>query len=136
MAALVTAFLEVGDWVLGAFVIPPTGFEELRGQLGLSGALLQLALSAGALVVLTTGWLLCSLWMRRGHNGARLVMIALAGLSLLFVLTDMSMNGLAPDWTALSQHVPELFTAAIAIVLLLPGSQAFFSASSALKRVS
>ncbi|AJT61908.1 hypothetical protein T261_0217 [Streptomyces lydicus] len=71
--------------------------------------------------------------MRRGHNWARLVMIALAGLNLRFLLNHMSRNGLAPDWTVISHNVPELFTAAVAIVLLLPRSHAYFSA---LKRAS
>ncbi|MEU8680371.1 hypothetical protein [Streptomyces sp. NPDC048611] len=127
-AALVTVFLQVGGWALEAFVLPPTGFRQLRDQVGLSGALIQLTLSAGGLVVLAGGWLLCAVRMRRGHNWARLVLVTVAGLHLLFVLTDLSTNGLPTEWTVLSRYGPDLFTSAIAPALLLPASRAYFSA--------
>ncbi|HET6857609.1 MAG TPA: hypothetical protein VFH94_11020 [Streptomyces sp.] len=128
-AACVTAFLEVGRWVLDMFVIPPTGFRQLRDQQGLSGAILHLSLSAAVLAVLAACWLLCAVWMRRGHNGARLVMIVVGAGSLLFVLHDMSMSGLtALDWGLISSYAPDIFTATIAVVLLLPASHAYFSA--------
>ncbi|MFG2827024.1 hypothetical protein ACGFWI_06035 [Streptomyces sp. NPDC048434] len=128
-AAFGTVFLEFGGWVLDAFVIPPTGFRQLRDVEGLSGAILQVSLSAAVLAVLAAAWLLCAVWMRRGRKGARLVMIVVGAACLLFMLNDMSMNGLAAlDWSLLASYAPDVFTAAIAVVLLLPASRAYFSA--------
>ncbi|MEN8651528.1 hypothetical protein ABCR94_13025 [Streptomyces sp. 21So2-11] len=128
-AAFGTVFLECGGWVLHASVIPPTGFRQLRHHEGLPGAILQLSLSAAVLAVLATSWLLCAVWMRRGHNWARLVMIVMGAGSLLFALNDMSMSGLtALDWSLLSSHAPGILTAAIAVILFLPASRAYFSA--------
>lgn len=128
-AAFGTVFLGIGDWVLNTFVIPPTGLRQLRDHEGTSGAILQLSLSAAVLAMLAAAWLLCAVWMRRGGNGARLVMIVVGVVCLLFVLNDMSMSGLTSlDWSLLSSYVPDLFTAAIAVVLLLPASRTYFSA--------
>ncbi|GLW15054.1 hypothetical protein Stsp01_17970 [Streptomyces sp. NBRC 13847] len=129
-AAFGTVFLEFGGWVLDVLVIPPTGFRQLEEHSGLSGAILQLCLSAAVLAVLSAAWLLCAVWMRRGRNGARWVMIVVGAGYLLFALNDMSMNGLATlDWSILSSYAPDIFTAAISVVLLLPASRAYFSAA-------
>ncbi|WP_407285334.1 hypothetical protein [Streptomyces sp. BP-8] len=131
-AAIGTVFLEFVGWVLNAFVIPPTGFDQLRDHEGLSGAILQLSLSAAVLAVLAGAWLLCAVWMRRGHNWARLVMIVAGAGNLLFMFNDMSMNGFglaALDWSLPSSYAPDIFIAAIAVVLLLPASRAYFSAA-------
>ncbi|MFE0186883.1 hypothetical protein [Streptomyces sp. NPDC058989] len=80
--------------------------------------------------MLAGAWLLCAVWMRRGRNWARLVMIVAGAGNLLFLLNDMSMSGLAAlDWSLLSSYAPDLFIAVIAVVLLLPASRAYFSAA-------
>ncbi|MGI5259673.1 hypothetical protein [Streptomyces angustmyceticus] len=123
--SFLVVLIDAGGWVLDTFFVPPTGFRELRDQLGWSGAVQQAAVSAGALVVLGAAMLLCAFWMRQGRNWARLVLIALGALYLAFMLTDMNMDGLGVE--AVYRYLPELCTAAIAALLLLPASRAYFS---------
>lgn len=123
--SFLVVLLDAGGWVLDTFLIPPTGFQELRGRLGWAGAVQQATLSAGALAVVGAGLLLCAFWMRQGRNWARWALVALGALYLMFVLTDMNMNGLGL-WVAY-RYLPELCTAAIAALLLLPASHSYFS---------
>ncbi|WP_432143522.1 hypothetical protein [Streptomyces sp. bgisy084] len=122
-----TVLLDVGGWALDTFVIPPTALRELRGQLGWAGAVQQTVLSAGALAVVSAALLLCAFWMRQGRNWARMTLIALGALYLLFVLTDLNMNMNRLDLSVIYRYLPELCTAAIAALLLLPASHSYFS---------
>ncbi|MGY5131879.1 hypothetical protein ACWGJW_05635 [Streptomyces nigrescens] len=121
--------LDVGGWALDTFVIPPTGFRELRGQLGWAGAVQQTVVSAGALALVSAALLLCACWMRQGRNWARMALIALGALYLMFVLTDinMNMNVLRVDLSFVYRYLPELCTAAIAVALLLPAARSYFT---------
>ncbi|MEU5209281.1 hypothetical protein [Streptomyces sp. NPDC020742] len=123
--AFLAVLLDVGGWVLDTFVIPPTGFQELRSTMGWAGAIQQTVLSAGFVAVLGAGLLWCAFWMCQGRSWARLLLIAVAALHLLFVLTDMNMSGL--DWTVVHRYVPDLCIAAIGALLVLPPSHAYFS---------
>lgn len=127
--SFLVVLLDVGGWVLDTFVIPPTGFGELRHQMGWAGAVQQILLSAGALTLLGAAFLLCAWWMRQGRNWARVVLIALGALSLLFVLTDMNMNAVRLDLPVVHRYLPELSTAAIGAVLLLPAARTYFSSA-------
>ncbi|MGY5129254.1 hypothetical protein [Streptomyces nigrescens] len=125
--ACFVVLLDVGGWALDTFVIPPTGFRELRGELGWTGAVQQTIVSAGALTLVSAALLLCAFWMRQGRNWARMVLIALGALYLAFVLTDINMNMVRVDLSVVYRYLPELCTAAIAAVLLLPASHSYFS---------
>ncbi|MFF3767562.1 hypothetical protein ACFYYR_26260 [Streptomyces sp. NPDC001922] len=122
-------------WVLGAFVVRPTGFDEMRQEVGRQDALVQLAVSAGALLVISGVWLFCLLRMRAGRNWARIVLAAIAALSVLFVLNSLSMDGfdrLTGTWlmndVLLSDLPSGLLFAAAAALLFLPSSNAYFAA--------
>ncbi|MEW1751955.1 hypothetical protein ACIQU1_29405 [Streptomyces angustmyceticus] len=125
--SFLVVLIDAGGWLLETFFLPPTGFQELRERSGWAGAVQQAAVSAGVLVVLGTGMLLCAFRMRQGRNWARLALIALGALYLAFLLTDMNMDGLG--LAAVHRYLPELCTAAIAALLLLPASRAYFSAA-------
>ncbi|MET9571573.1 hypothetical protein ACFYNW_06110 [Streptomyces virginiae] len=56
-------------WVLGVFVVAPTGLEELTGFAGRSAATTQLARSAGVPAVLLGSWLVVAARMRAGRGG-------------------------------------------------------------------
>ncbi|MFD5737875.1 hypothetical protein ACFWIY_34465 [Streptomyces sioyaensis] len=108
---------------------PPTGFRELRHQMGWAEAVQQSLLSAGALALVSAAFLLCARWMRQGRHRARAVLIALGALSLVFVLTDMNTNAVRLDLSVVHRYLPELTTAAIGAVLLLPAARAYFSSA-------
>lgn len=57
------------DWVLGAFVIEPTGLGELTAHSGADAAARQLALSGGVLLVVLAGWLAVAVRMRAAAAG-------------------------------------------------------------------
>ncbi|MGK5447743.1 hypothetical protein [Streptomyces radiopugnans] len=126
---------QVAVWVLGAFVVSPTGFEELRGETGQGDAFAQLALSGGFLAVVSALWLLLAARMRAGVNWARIALTAVGVLSGLFFLNSLSMDGF--QWAAdggvgdllLTDLLPDLLVAGAIVMMFLPASNAYFSAT-------
>ncbi|MFE3864251.1 hypothetical protein ACFXPT_27930 [Streptomyces goshikiensis] len=58
-AWLLTLAAVVGQavvWVLGAFVVDPTGLDDMTSVSGADAAARQLALSGGVLTVVLAGW--------------------------------------------------------------------------------
>ncbi|MBW5482482.1 hypothetical protein [Streptomyces bambusae] len=125
LAAVAT---EVLVWFLGAFVVPPTGLDELTEFSGRSTAIARLALSAGVLVVLLAGWLAVAARMRAGHAWARAVLACVGAALVLFRVGDLGMDGGmdgagAGWWTAL-MALPDLLAAAAVVPMYLPGARA------------
>ncbi|TDU74595.1 hypothetical protein [Streptomyces sp. KS 21] len=128
MLVAVAAYLAV--WVLGSFVVEPTGLDELTAVSGADGAARQLALSGGALTVALAAWLAVGVKMRAGRGWARTVLAIAGAGSLLFVATDLGMDGLWPGAWPVLAAVPDLLTAAAVVPLYLPAAGAHFPGPS------
>ncbi|THA86966.1 hypothetical protein [Streptomyces sp. A0592] len=117
---------EVLVWVLGVFVVAPTGLDELTEHTGRSGAITQLAWSAGALTVLMAGWLAVAARMRAGRGWARAVLTVVGAVFLLFRVGDLGMDGIEPAWWAVFNALPDLLAAAAVVPMYLPEARAHF----------
>ncbi|MFJ3634103.1 hypothetical protein [Streptomyces sp. NPDC090112] len=115
-------------WVLGAFVVAPTGLDELTATSGAGGAARQLALSGGVLAVFLAGWLAVGLRMRAGRGWARHVLAVIGAGSLLFLATDFSMSGGETGLWPLLSAVPDLVAAAVVVPVYLPALRSRFPA--------
>ncbi|MFE6846784.1 hypothetical protein [Streptomyces sp. NPDC057686] len=120
----------VAVWVLGSFVVEPTGLDDLTATSGVGGAARQLALSGGVLIVVLAGWLAVGVKMRAGRGWARTVLGVTGAASLLFAATDLGMDGLWPDTWSVLATIPDLLTAAAAVPLYLPAARAHFPGRS------
>ncbi|MGW6985695.1 hypothetical protein ACWGE1_40595 [Streptomyces sp. NPDC054932] len=121
----------VADWVLWAFVLEPTGLDELTAGSGADAAAGRLALSGGILLVVLTGWLAVAMKMRAGRAWARTVLglIGVVGVGgLLFAANDLSMSGTAPGVGPALAALPDLLAAAAAVPMFLPEARAHFRA--------
>ncbi|MFJ4863636.1 hypothetical protein [Streptomyces sp. NPDC088748] len=116
----------LADWVLGAFVIEPTGLGELTAYAGADAAARRLALSGGVLLVILAGWLAVALGMRAGRGWARTVLCVVGAGSLLFLATDLGMSGTQLGIGPAVAALPELLTAAAGVPLFLPEARAHF----------
>ncbi|CAM5611612.1 hypothetical protein [Streptomyces avidinii] len=116
------------DWVLGAFVIEPTGLGELTAYAGADDAARRLALSGGVLLVMLAGWLAVAVRMRAGRGWARTVLGVVGAGGLLFLATDLSMSGTQPGIGPALAGLPELLAAAAVFPMFLPGARARFRA--------
>ncbi|WP_405443507.1 hypothetical protein OG373_38610 [Streptomyces avidinii] len=116
------------DWVLGAFVIEPTGLGELTAHSGADAAARQLALSGGVLLVVLAGWLAVAVRMRAGRGWARTVLGVAGGGGLLFLATDLGMSGTQPGIGPALAALPELLAAAAVVPMFLPEARAHFRA--------
>ncbi len=129
--SLAAIAVDVIAWLLGTFVIPSSGLEEMRHEMGGDGALGQLARSAGALVATSALWLLLAFKMRAGRNWARIVLTVSAGVNVFFLLNSASMNGFA--WSEdgivydLLVNIPILLAVGALVFLYRPASNAYFS---------
>ncbi|MCX4825749.1 hypothetical protein OG883_39115 [Streptomyces sp. NBC_01142] len=117
--------VDVIGWGLWAWVIHPTGFEEMRHEMGLRGAKRQLATSAGALVVVNALWLGFALSMRAGRNWARIVLAVVGALSALWLLNSVSMSGI--ESSAIPEVIHDLLAICAAVLMFLPTSHSYFS---------
>ncbi len=116
----------VADWVLGAFVIEPTGLGELTAYAGADAAARRLALSGAVLLVILAGWLAVALKMRAGRGWARTVLGIAGAAGLLFLATDLGMSGTRLGIGPALAALPELLTAAAVVPLFLPEAHAHF----------
>ncbi|MFF4323440.1 hypothetical protein [Streptomyces sp. NPDC001568] len=123
LLAVVAALLV---WVLGSFLVAPTGLDELSEVSGRAGAYRQLAVSAGITAVLLAGWLTVGRYMRAGRGWARTVLTVLTLLSLLFTFADSGMDGPWPDGWALFSALPDLLATAAVVFMHLPGARGHF----------
>ncbi|WP_405699966.1 hypothetical protein [Streptomyces sp. NBC_00069] len=113
-------------WVLGSFVVEPTGPDDLTATDGAGGAARQLAVSGGVLIVVLAGWLAVGVKMRAGRGWARTVLGIAGAASLVFAATDLGTDGLWPDAWSVLATLPDLLTAAVAVPLYLPAARAHF----------
>jgi hypothetical protein len=125
--SLAAAAAEAVIWVLVAFVLAPTEFDEMRSEVGRHDALVQLGISAGATLVICAVWLLCTFRMRAGANWARLVLTAGGVLAALFRLNDLSMSGFPWNGETVMHAVPDLLAAVVVVLMYLPPSGAHFA---------
>ncbi|MFC9585078.1 hypothetical protein ACFVJ8_19910 [Streptomyces yangpuensis] len=119
---------EVLVWVLGVFVVAPTGLDELTEHAGRSGAITQLVLSGGVLAVLVAGWLAVAARMRAGRGWARAVLTVVGAAFLLIRVGDFGMDGLDPVWWGVVNALPDLLAAAAVVPMYLPEARAHFPA--------
>ncbi|MFD6109613.1 hypothetical protein ACFWG0_05810 [Streptomyces yangpuensis] len=119
---------EVLVWVLGVFVVAPTGLDELTEHAGRSGAIAQLALSGGVLAVFVAGWLAVAAQMRAGRGWARVVLTVVGAAFLLFRVADFGMDGVDPVWWGVVNALPDLLAAAAVVPMYLPEARAHFPA--------
>ncbi|MCX4547146.1 hypothetical protein [Streptomyces sp. NBC_01565] len=119
---------QVVVWVLGSFVVEPTGLDELAAASGPGAAARRLALSGGVLAVFLAAWLAVALRMRAGRGWARAVLGVAGVASLLFVATDLRMNGTVPGAWELLAGFPDLLAAAAVIPMYLPAARTRFQA--------
>ncbi|MFJ6780508.1 hypothetical protein [Streptomyces yangpuensis] len=119
---------EVLVWVLGVFVVAPTGLDELTEHAGRGGAITQLALSGGVLAVLVTAWLAVAARMRAGRGWARAVLTVAGAAFLLFRVGDFGMDGVDPVWWGVVNALPDLLAAAAVVPMYLPEARSHFPA--------
>ncbi|MEC4575645.1 hypothetical protein [Streptomyces virginiae] len=120
---------EVLVWVLGAFVVPPTGLDELTGFAGRSAAITRLSWSAGVLAVLLGSWLFVAARMRAGRGWARAVLTVVAAVFLLFRIGGLGTDGIDPAWWAVVNALPDVLAAAAVVPMYLPEARAHFSSA-------
>ncbi|MFG2713028.1 hypothetical protein ACGFX2_21090 [Streptomyces goshikiensis] len=113
-------------WVLGAFVVDPTGLEDLTSVSGADAAARQLALSGGVLAVFLAGWVAVAVQMRAGRGWARAVLGAAGALCLAAAATDFGMSGTGPAAWPLLACLPDLLTAAAVVPMFLPSARTHF----------
>ncbi|MCT4352047.1 hypothetical protein M5362_02715 [Streptomyces sp. Je 1-79] len=121
---------EVLVWLLGVFVVPPTGLDELTEFSGRSSAVGQLAVAAAVLALLLGAWLAVAARMRAGRGWARAVLTFAGVLLLLFRVGDFSMDGVEPGWWAAVNCLPDVLAAAVVVAMYFPEAHAYFSRSS------
>ncbi|MFH9795537.1 hypothetical protein [Streptomyces virginiae] len=117
---------EVLVWVLGVFVVAPTGLDELTEFAGRSAAVTQLVRSAGVLAVLLGAWLFVAARMRAGRGWARAVLTVVGAVFLLFRVGGLGMDGIDPAWWAVVNTLPDVLAAAAVVPMYLPGARAHF----------
>lgn len=130
---LVAIAVDTVMWVLSTFVIAPTGFDEMRAEMGANGASRQVAISAGFMVVTNALLLLLAFQVRAGRRWARITVAGVGALLLLSFLNSASMNGLRPG--SVAEALYDLFggvgpnlPAAVALLLMfLPAANRYFS---------
>ncbi|MFE2923834.1 hypothetical protein [Streptomyces goshikiensis] len=130
-AWLLTLAAVVGQavvWVLGSFVVDPTGLDDMTSVSGADAAARQLALSGGVLAVVLAGWLAVAVRMRAGRGWARAVLGVAGALCLVAAATDFSMSGTGPAAWPLLACLPDLLTAAAVVPMFLPAARAHFQA--------
>lgn len=126
---LAAVVAEVAVWVLGAFVVAPTGLDESTAFAGRGEAVARLAVSAGVLALLLGAWVAVALWMRAGRGWARMVLTVLGAGLLMFRIGDFSMGGMdgiggvGPGWWVACNALPDLLAAAAVVPMWLPGSR-------------
>ncbi|MEU6084318.1 hypothetical protein [Streptomyces sp. NPDC047108] len=125
MLSVAAMAVQVVTWMLDVFVIAPTGLEQMRDADGERGALLQVALSGGATVVVTGLWLYFAVMMRAGRNWARIVLTVGGALSLFLLMNSLSMSGFARE--EMLRIAPDLLATAAIVLMFLPASRAYFS---------
>ncbi|MFD3436558.1 hypothetical protein ACFWU3_03530 [Streptomyces sp. NPDC058685] len=121
--------VELVGWVLGSFVIAPTGWEDLRADRGPSEALVQLAASGGVLIALSAVWLLCAYKMRAGRPWARVVLAVAGALCALWLVNNLTMSGF--DVSLAAERTHEVLAVATALLLYLPAANAHFTSRRA-----
>ncbi|MEU0953072.1 hypothetical protein ABZ353_12100 [Streptomyces niveus] len=120
-------------WTLDTFVVSPSGFDEMRDEMGESGAIRQVAMSAGFLILTSGLFLFFVFQMRQGRNWARNTLAAVAALVAFFVINSMSTNEFDKGGTAgviydVFISVSPVFLVAGAVLLMfLPTANAYFS---------
>ncbi|WP_330174644.1 hypothetical protein OG875_14480 [Streptomyces sp. NBC_01498] len=134
---LVAIVADLVMWVLGTFVIAPTGWDDMRQEMGADGATRQMALSAGFTVVTSGLFLFFVFQMRRGHKWARIVLTITSALLLVSVADIMSMNsgGSGSAGGVLRELIdaasPLLLVAVAVVLMFLPAANRYFSPNSA-----
>lgn len=124
--------LDAVTWVLGVFVIAPTGLDSMREASGEAGALRQAAVSGAFTLATTALGVLVAVLVRQGHGWARLVVVAAAALVAALDVLTFSMDGPAA-FTGLSAYellrdlVPVLLGVGALVCLFLPASNAYFA---------
>ncbi|MCI3220772.1 hypothetical protein [Streptomyces sp. NP-1717] len=120
-------------WTLDTFVVSPSGFDDMRDEMGGSNAIQQAAMSAGFLIA-TSGLLVYFVFqMRQGRNWARYTLAAVAALVALFMINSMSMNGFTTGSTADVIYdiaigtLPPLLVAGAVLLMFLPTANRYFS---------
>ncbi|MEU4269583.1 hypothetical protein [Streptomyces sp. NPDC026092] len=115
---------EVAVWFLGAFVVAPTGLDELTEYAGRGEAVTRLAVSAGVLALLLGTWVAVAVWMRAGRGWARIVLTVIGAGLVLFRVGDFGMDGVEPAWWAACNALPDLLAAAAIVPMWLPANRA------------
>ncbi|MGW6746182.1 hypothetical protein ACWGDX_36530 [Streptomyces sp. NPDC055025] len=89
---LASVVVDAVVWVLDTFAISPSGFDELRDEVGESGAIRQVAMSAGFLVFTSALFPLFVFKLRQGRKWARsaVVLTFLPAANTYFSLTEHS----------------------------------------------
>ncbi|QXE33866.1 hypothetical protein KQY30_05720 [Streptomyces sp. GMY02] len=130
---LVVIALNPVSWVLDTFVISPSGFDEMRGEMGEDGAIRQTALSAGFMVVSTALLLLFALSMRRGRTWARNAITAVGAVLLFVLVNSVSSDEYQPEATAGGVYdlvigvSPVVLIAGAVVLVFLPTARTYFS---------
>ncbi|MET4921031.1 hypothetical protein P3L51_01390 [Streptomyces sp. PSRA5] len=122
-------------WVLDTFVISPSGLDDMRHEMGETGAVRQAAMSAGFLVLTSGLFLFFVFQMRKGRNWARNTVAAVAALGA-FVLINSVSTGEFSKKTAADVFYdvfigvsPVLLIAGAVLLMFLPAANVFFSST-------
>lgn len=134
IVCLAVVLVDVVTTMLGIFVGPGSGIEQMRAGMGPHGAAMQAARAIGALIVISALWLLFAFKMRAGRNWARLTLAGLGTLSVCFFLGGTSMDGY--DWPSAAElydllpgGIQGLLHIGAIGLMFLPPSNAYFSAA-------
>ncbi|MFD3519298.1 hypothetical protein [Streptomyces sp. NPDC058653] len=121
------------SYVLDTFFISPTGIDEMRGEMGEDGAIRQVALSAGFVVVTTALLLLFALAMRQGRTWARNTITAVGALLLFVLVNSVSSDEYRPGATAGAVYDlvvgvgPVVLIAGAVVLMFRPAARTYFS---------
>ncbi|MFG2291771.1 hypothetical protein [Streptomyces sp. NPDC048603] len=120
---------EATVWLLGVFVVPPTGLEELTAFSGRSTAYAQLALSGGVTAALLAGWLAMAGRLRAGRPWARTVLTVVGLAFLAFRAGGLGTDGIGPLWWTATNALPDLLAAAAIIPMYLPRAHSWLDST-------
>ncbi|MEV7682141.1 hypothetical protein AB0O64_26860 [Streptomyces sp. NPDC088341] len=122
-------------WVLDTFAISPSGFDEMRDEMGENGAIRQVALSAGFLMFTSTLFLLFVFKMRQGRKWARSAVAAVGALVMFFLVNSMSTSEFHKETMADAIYdlfisvSPVVLVAGAVVLMFLPTANLYFSST-------
>ncbi|MFF3753285.1 hypothetical protein ACFYYH_22920 [Streptomyces sp. NPDC002018] len=132
LAAIV---VDAAVWVLDTFVLSPSGLDEMRNEMGESGAIRQVAMSAGFLVFTSALFLFFVFKMREGRKWARSALAASGALVMFFLVNSMNTGEFHKEtmmdviYDLFISVSPVVLVAGAVVLMFLPTANMYFSST-------